>query len=221
MDWLQPIDIYCERLGPEFWAEPFNAFTNFSFIIAGIFGLALVQRLRGQNQSWLWTLAFSFLALTIGTGSFLFHTIANKWSMMADVLPITVFMVTFLVYGLNNLLSLPKWASALGVVAFLGSGLVVDAFFKDAFNGSVSYFPAWITLAIVGHFLREKNWPVARLFLVAMGLFAVSLGFRSVDMVVCPNFPLGTHFLWHTLNGALIGVLTYTSYVHSQNEKAS
>ena len=28
------IDIYCERLGPGFWAEPLNATSNLAFIVS-------------------------------------------------------------------------------------------------------------------------------------------------------------------------------------------
>ena len=40
------IDIYCERVGPEFWSEPVNAVTNGAFIIAGIVALVLAMRAR-------------------------------------------------------------------------------------------------------------------------------------------------------------------------------
>jgi hypothetical protein len=28
-----------------------------------------------------------------------------------------------------------------------------------------------------------------------------------IDPIVCAGFPLGTHFLWHLLNGLMLGVL--------------
>ena len=34
MDWSTPVDLYCERLGPSFWAEPVNAFSNAAFLIS-------------------------------------------------------------------------------------------------------------------------------------------------------------------------------------------
>ena len=34
MDWTTPIDIYCERVGPDFWAEPLNAISNAAFLVA-------------------------------------------------------------------------------------------------------------------------------------------------------------------------------------------
>lgn len=40
--------------------------------------------------------------------------------------------------------------------------------------------------------------------LVAAGLFVVSLIFRIIDLDVCARFPIGTHFLWHVLNAAVL-----------------
>ncbi|WP_299134044.1 hypothetical protein [uncultured Amaricoccus sp.] len=36
-------------------------------------------------------------------------------------------------------------------------------------------------------------------------MLSLSLVFRSVDQLVCPVFPVGTHFFWHMLNGAMLG----------------
>ena len=42
IDWTAPLDHYCERLGPGFWAEPFNAFSNAGFLAAA--GLILYRQ---------------------------------------------------------------------------------------------------------------------------------------------------------------------------------
>jgi hypothetical protein len=35
-------------------------------------------------------------------------------------------------------------------------------------------------------------------------LFAISLAFRTADLEICATLPIGTHFLWHLLNGAVL-----------------
>ena len=75
MNWLEPIDNYCERLDPSFWAEPLNALSNASFIVAG---MLLLQWRRLPMRS-LPALALILTVLVIGVGSFLFHTFANRW----------------------------------------------------------------------------------------------------------------------------------------------
>ena len=46
MDWLAPVDAYCERTGPEYWSEPVNALTNLAFLLAA---LVMARRLRGPG----------------------------------------------------------------------------------------------------------------------------------------------------------------------------
>jgi len=43
---------------------------------------------------------------------------------------------------------------------------------------------------------------LARAFLA--GALAVSLFFRTIDNAVCDMLPIGTHFLWHLTNGAVL-----------------
>jgi hypothetical protein len=43
--------------------------------------------------------------------------------------------------------------------------------------------------------------------LAAGATLAVSLFFRSIDNAICESVPLGTHFLWHLLNGLVLYLL--------------
>ena len=42
--WRSHLDLYCERLGPGFWAEPLNAVSNAAFILAAAYGFVLWRR---------------------------------------------------------------------------------------------------------------------------------------------------------------------------------
>jgi len=46
---------------------------------------------------------------------------------------------------------------------------------------------------------EQRPW-----LLIAAGVFTLSLCLRTVDAAACERFPLGTHFLWHLLNGAVL-----------------
>lgn len=63
------MDHYCERMGPGFWAEPFNALTNLAFLIAAT---AMLVRQRSARLEELFVLAL--LTASVGIGSFMFHT---------------------------------------------------------------------------------------------------------------------------------------------------
>ncbi len=53
--------------------------------------------------------------------------------------------------------------------------------------------------------LRHRAAATARGLALGAGLLVVSLTFRSLDEVLCPAIPVGTHFLWHLLNAAMLG----------------
>ncbi|SEN37737.1 hypothetical protein SAMN05216227_101289 [Pseudorhodobacter antarcticus] len=64
MDWFAPVDIYCERVGAGFWAEPVNALSNLAFVAAAVWA-GVVARGR-QMPVVVWMLIG--LAAAIGVG---------------------------------------------------------------------------------------------------------------------------------------------------------
>ena len=79
---------YCERIDGSFWAEPLNAVTNAAFLVAALAGFWLWRRQGGRDAV---TLVLIELVFAIGIGSFLFHTVPNRWTLLADVVPIQLF----------------------------------------------------------------------------------------------------------------------------------
>lgn len=103
MDWSRPVDLYCERTDPSFWAEPVNALTNVSFLIAA--AVAFVQwRRAGANDRPVFALIL--ITATIGIGSFIFHTIATRGAALFDTIPIAVFIYGYLFFALRWFLTL-------------------------------------------------------------------------------------------------------------------
>jgi RsiW-degrading membrane proteinase PrsW (M82 family) len=72
-------------------------------------------------------------------------------------------------------------------------------------NGSIGYVPVPILIAGYALALRRRNPEAARGMAIGAGILVVSLVFRTLDASICAAFPLGTHFLWHTLNGLMLG----------------
>ena len=199
------VDLYCERLGPEFWAEPVNALSNVSFVVAA---MAIWYQARRHNvltpQIWL----LLGLVFTIGVGSGLFHTYATLWAQIADVLPILLLQLVFLwIYGRRimqaSVVKLVILTTLYLVAAYLGRQ------FPQLLNGSLIYAPALLLLLGLGvyHFRHVDNHRSGLLW--ASGVFLLSLFFRSIDLAVCATLPLGTHFLWHLLNGVVVYLVVY------------
>jgi hypothetical protein len=197
MDWFAPIDAYCERLDAAFWAEPVNAITNVAFPIGAAFALAQWRRSPARDGI---TLAFILLVAVIGAGSFLFHTFANGWSVLADVLPIAVFIYGFFALALFRFVGLRPAAAIAGTISFAVAGQVVERLAAPLLGSSASYLPALLALAGIGALLRLRGHGAGRWLLLAAGTFTLSLTFRTLDGPLCPTWGLGTHFLWHMLN---------------------
>ena len=218
MDPFRQIDGYCERLDPSFWAEPVNAITNLAFILAA----GLVWR-EARREGALDGAVVTLLAITVlvGIGSFLFHTFATVWAALADVIPITFFIFSYLAIAMRRFVRLPWWGAFLALPVFLGFTILVERagemLVHERFQGSFGYLPALVALVAVGGFLAGvRHHPAGRWLLGAGALFAVSLTFRTLDIPLCGFFPLGTHFLWHLLNGVLLGILVLAVIRHGR-----
>jgi Ceramidase len=201
MNWTEPLDNYCERLDPSFWAEPLNALSNASFIVAGIL---LILQWRKSPRS-MTGLVLVLNVLVIGLGSFLFHTFANRWSSLADVLPITVFIHLYLVLALHTFLGF-RWAMAIGAtLAFLLLSPFIGRAIATLIGSSAFYVPALLSIFAVA--VAARNRTVSSGLCAAGIVFAISIAYRAADLPLCDLHPQGTHARWHLLNGIVLYLL--------------
>ena len=209
MNFSRRIYGYCERgLSDGFWAEPFNAVTNGSFIFAALLALVLALRAGRLDGPVGWLTAITF---AVGVGSFLFHTYAMVWAAILDTTPIMLFILSYFAIAMNRYAGLSWGMSTLAVLAFLaamiGTSYVLRILLFDLIGGSVSYIPALLALLAVGAWLMSCGHAAGKWLIAAALIFAVSLTFRAIDKPLCAHFLIGTHWLWHLLNGVVLGTL--------------
>jgi len=206
MDWSTPIDLYCERTDAAFWAEPANALTNAAFLIAAV--AAFWLRRRAPSRDWP-ALALIVVVVAVGVGSFAFHTIATRGVVLADVIPIAVFIYGYLLLALRRFLGLAAGVAVAIVVAYaVGAQALSWLAPPRTLNGSVGYLPALVALLVVA---RAAHGPARRGLELAAMIFTISLALRTIDLAACDTFPLGTHFAWHLLNAVVLYVLLRTA----------
>lgn len=197
MAWRDALDLYCERTDASFWSEPLNAVTNAGFLIAG----ADMRRRLGRNApadlQWL-----AALLAMVGIGSFVFHTVAERWASVLDVAFIALFVLLFIHRALVRLFHWDATRAAGAVLATVSlTALLAMSVKSAALNGSELYLGPWaalIALALGCPPGEAKHW-LGRAAL----LFLISMILRSVHLRACDALPTGTHFLWH-LNNALV-----------------
>lgn len=217
MDWMQQIDAYCERTDFSFWSEPLNALTNLFYLAGGV-GMYLRVRRDGLPLAVL----MSVLLALIAVGSFLFHTVATVWASTADTTPIGLFILAYL-YAVNrDMLSLPWWGAALGTAAFVPyAAIMVPLLDRLPFlHISNFYWTVPLLLLAISPLVARTSPQSARGLLIGAGLLCVSICIRSVDQTLCAVFPIGTHFLWHSLNAIMLPWMIETYRRHMLAHRA-
>ena len=202
MDWTAFIDGYCERTDASYWSEPVNAVTNLAFIIA-----AAIMWRRTAGLGLPLARALVAILFAIGIGSYLFHTHAQTWAAISDSTPIMLFSLLYIFLASRDYFGLPTWVAGLLTAAYFPYSFAVGwvAAQLPFFSISDYYWPLPLLIAIYAVLLRNRYPETARGLAIGSAILVASLTFRSLDMPVCGAFPLGTHFMWHILNGLMLG----------------
>ncbi len=158
------------------------------------------------------------MAAAIGLGSFLFHTFANVWSKLADVVPIWSFVAAYVLVSIHVVGGFPP--GRLVRIAAIATAVVVLVSFAttpggnatapvtgNVLNGSGQYAPALAALVVFSMVTGIRRRPVRHWVSAATLAFLASLTFRTLDMHLCSTFAHGPLFLWHILNGAMAALL--------------
>lgn len=198
---LQQVNQYCERQSIAFWAEPLNAISNLSFIIAGVIAI----RLTHKNHQGLTANVLAYMICVIGIGSFLFHTYATRWAELADVFPIYIFQLIYTGAFSRYCLKF-DWPKTLAVYGLYIATTLASGYLPWSLNGSIMYLPTILMLIFFAVMLKwqkadreleNKAWSL-------VVFFCLSLTARTVDASACNYLPRGTHFIWHILNGLIL-----------------
>src|SRR4028119_836097 len=104
------MDAYCERVGTGILAEPLNAVSNVSFLLAAWAAWVLAQRTGNLSAG---VRALIALGASVGVGSILWHTVPTMLTLILDSVPILIFIVWFIWLYTRNIVWLrPPFAAA-------------------------------------------------------------------------------------------------------------
>jgi hypothetical protein len=216
-----PVPIYCERgASLALLAEPLNIASNIAYLIAAWYAWRRVRASAGEIPAE--HCALIGLVIMIGLGSAWFHFLGTRVAWLADVIPIGLFMLTYLFVASRRLLGWSSWTTVGTVVTFAGALWMASripcgttllpmtaAARMPCFNGSLTYAPAVLGLLLVAVIGHAKSPEAARRLVLAGGFLATGLIARTVDLELCPistylGIRLGTHAAWHILTALAI-----------------
>jgi len=217
----RPVDIYCERTGASFDAEPLNAISNFAFLIAA-WGAWKLRSQRGDNAHSAPIKALCILIGVVGVGSFVFHTIATKWAEWVDVIPILVFMIFYCWMILTVFFQWSAWLKAAACVLLFATTFYLEAEeFAPVLWGGAMYLPSLFFMLAAGAGIWLRNAAAGQAFYAAAAVFAVSFTARTLDMPLCNDIPVGVHYFWHLFNATVLYLLVRTLILHAPAPNAA
>ena len=195
------MDAYCERVGMGLLAEPLNAVSNVSFLLAALAAWVLAQRTGNLSTGVRVLIA---LGASVGIGSILWHTYPTMLTLILDIVPILIFLMWFIWLYTRDVIRMRSVFTVASVAAFLLATFFFVQY-ADVLHGALVYSPGLMVALVLGVFQATERTVARFTLLAAAGVYLAALFFRTIDKEVCPVLPIGTHFLWHLL----IGLVTY------------
>jgi hypothetical protein len=156
----------------------------------------------------------------IGIGSYLFHTHANRLTAAMDVAPILGFILLYVFAASRDFLGMKGWQAGLVTAAFIPYAAVTVPLWSmvPGLGSSAGYAPVPVLILFYAWLLRDRAPETARGLAIGAGILVLSLTFRTLDEPLCGVWPMGTHFLWHVLNGVMLGwmILVYVRHMRAE-----
>lgn len=188
------IDFYCERNLPTAFNEPANILSSFAYVFFG-FLLLINQQNERSSSKWHW------LMILVGLGSVLFHTFAEFWTMISDIIPISILILAIFIASLKKNLHFSKRQIFLSTLSLLSmTGVITIIVPSETVNGSQPYFVPLLALGLITVSIWLKSPRDGVRYVFATLIFCAALFFRMIDNTICPYFSVGTHFIWHLLS---------------------
>ncbi len=185
---------YCESL-EQFWLhEPLNVITNFAFFVGAYVLYKLIKK-KGYDMHLGWFLIFFMIIL--GVGSLAWHAYHTIPTLLADIIPIYIFIIFTFYFLLQSLTQNHKLTIVISTLTLFGYYIIFSFFpILSIFQGSLKYVFALLIFLFVNG-LIVKKFGKEFSFILPLSILIGAIVFRIVDLYVCQIVPIGTHFIWH------------------------
>jgi len=197
------IDIYCERVSADLFAEPINFLSNIAFIVAFYILLRRLKDLSfGDKSLKKYPTILIYIILFIGLGSFLFHAFGNLWSAIADTLPIMIFILIYLYIAVRFYLKQNNFVAAAALIIFLSLNVFLGYVGIEEISSYLTALFAMLLISVIS--LMRNEIEISKWLFISSIIFIISLTFRQLDNFACSYMSVGTHWIWHISNAILL-----------------
>ncbi len=188
--------VYCEQGLINHFLEPLNSISNLFFVVSAVLLFLYFQKKKVVDLK---SKLFVGLILLIGIGSLIWHIIPTTATFFMDVIPIALFLILYLFFLLDKIVKRKMIAmSVMGVYLLVVIlGFIIFPTFFSSYGGIYILTLLFLGGTAIAAFLKKILFKETSIIFL---LFLLAFIVRQLDLVVCPFFPLGTHFVWHTIN---------------------
>ena len=216
----------CEELTSGVFAQPVNALTSLSYVVAGLIVVAVGWRRRGRPDAS--TIVFATLLASVGLGSVAFHGPQLDGSRFLHDAPILLLVLFILSHDLALLSSrLRRWSVVFAMAAAVA--VVVMAISPDAGTALTGLTIVGVAVAeVLVHRRHLRSAPLRsqrRLYALTIGIVAIAAAtwlLGRTDSPACdPDSALQLHGLWHALSAAVFGAWWWLAIGVEQRRSSS
>lgn len=209
----------CEELGAGFFAQPFNAWTSFAYVIIG--ALVMLRAIRSPGGRRWGPIIFGITLVCVGLGSVAFHGTMPSWAKTAHDLPIAAAALFVILYDLAVIW--PRIRTVSIVLFFSVTAALWPLFeaFPDASGPVTAVFLMGAVVAEVVVFRRDlKAAPIPRSRLILYGIMGgliliagASYLLGQTGRPLCdPTGVVQLHGIWHIAGALAFGVFAETAF---------
>jgi hypothetical protein len=210
---------YCESPIFSSFFEPLNTVTNLFFMIVGCI---LIVQLRRKGKLDSKAIYLSSLMILIGFGSFAWHFYRSDITLLADSIPIAIFVISYLYFYLAHITKKNIYRLLLFLGFFIYTPILtifLNRHSGDLFgNGGAGYIAAISYFLLLQIFNYINSIPVISRSLLIILIFSISIFARQIDMYACEKIAFGTHFLWHILNSLVLYLMIRLLYARTRTD---
>src|SRR5918993_3914587 len=161
------MDVYCERVGTGLLAEPLNAVSNISFLVAAWAAWVLAKRIGTLSAG---VRALIAIAASVGIGSILWHTYATSLTLILDIVPILIFLMWYIWLYARNVIGMRSLFAVACVAAFLLATFFVIPY-SYVLHGALVYSPGLMVALVLGVFQATERIVARFTLLAAAGVY--------------------------------------------------
>lgn len=192
--------LYKETVLGRWPVEPWNTWSTLFFLFIAVYWFLRIKS-DWRNQKLILTAS---IMIGIGfAGGFVYHsTRSHIFWLLLDWVPIVIISPIVATFYWHGVLENWGWAVFAALFPLIAS---IPCYTNDRFSSvipmSLGYAAIAISVALpILLYARLQKWRDVKWLAWAAVCIIAALGLRTLDPYVDGVFPMGTHFLWHTLS---------------------